>query len=337
MRSARPKNCEITLLSETAQAGYSGMMPGVIAGHYRREEAEVNVPQLCQRAGVRFIETQVLAIEASARCVHTHAGKFDYGFLSINAGSHPWMPPVMGGLHLSVKPFAHFLSQLPTLSHCKHIVIVGGGAASVEVLLALAHRLGAATRFTLVSSRDALLPGYPSAVVASAQKALNTCGADLRLNVLATACTADGVRLNDGAQVACDASVWATFAQPQDFIARSDFAHAPDGFIAVDQMQRSTSHATIFAVGDCASRVGMPTLVKAGVVPVRQGPWLHAQLCAALNGQKTKPFVNKKTALALLALGGKTAVGYKGGVTFSGDWVWTWKDWIDRRFMRKYD
>ena len=31
------------------------------------------------------------------------------------------------------------------------------------------------------------------------------------------------------------------------------------------------------------------------------------------------------------------AIGTRNGLVFEGDWVWRWKDWIDRRFMRKFN
>jgi NADH dehydrogenase FAD-containing subunit len=100
-------------------------------------------------------------------------------------------------------------------------------------------------------------------------------------------------------------------------------------------MQQSVSHNTVFAVGDCATL--QPTaLPKAGVVPVRQGPWLYQQLLNAAKGEATSPFQNKPTALALLSLGDKTCVGHKGNFIFKGAWAWWMKDYIDRRFMAKY-
>jgi hypothetical protein len=39
-------------------------------------------------------------------------------------------------------------------------------------------------------------------------------------------------------------------------------------------------------------------------------------------------------ALLLLSCGARYAIAQRGGWTAEGHWVWLWKDWIDRRWLR---
>jgi selenide, water dikinase len=330
-----PADVEITLLSESERAGYSGMMPGVIAGHYSRDEAEVNVPALCARSGVKFELGVIDRIDAASNTVHTVRKAYPYDWLSLNTGSRPWLPENTEGLHLGVKPFSAFLDALPQLAKAKSIVVVGGGAAAIEVLFALIRRLGAGHSFTLVCASEDILLGYPKKVVDVVKKKLQASGAILHFSARVDATERERIILADGQKIACDASVWATGARPHRYVAQSDLAAASDGFVAVNAMQQSISHPNVFAVGDCASLqpMGLP---KAGVVPVRQGPWLYQQLVNTAMGTPIMPFQNKPTALALLSLGDKTCVGHKGDFIFRGAWAWRLKDYIDRRFMAKY-
>jgi selenide,water dikinase len=41
--------------------------------------------------------------------------------------------------------------------------------------------------------------------------------------------------------------------------------------------------------------------------------------------------------LALIGTGARHAVASRGSIGFAGNWVWRWKDWIDRRFMRRFN
>ncbi len=331
----KPRDTQITLISESPRAGYSGMMPGVIAGHYHRDEAEIDVPGLCARAGIAFASDTLVRIDADAQLVVTESGSFEYHWLSLNTGSQPWLPEQRRGLHLGVKPFSAFLDALPQLAFAQRIAVVGGGAAAIEVLLALRHRFGEHHAFTLVCAEEALLPRYPQGVLERVLKTLHANQIKIVLNARVNAASETGLTLQDGSHIACDASVWATGARPHAYVAKSNLASAADGFIAVNSSQQSVSHANVFAVGDCAT-LESSALPKAGVVPVRQGPWLHAQLMRALVDEPIMPFENKRTALALLALGGKQCVGHKGDFIFHGAWAWWMKDYIDRRFMAKY-
>jgi selenide,water dikinase len=92
----------------------------------------------------------------------------------------------------------------------------------------------------------------------------------------------------------------------------------------------------LFAVGDCATLVSHPWVPKAGVYAVRQGPCLDANLRAALLGRPLRSYRPQRRFLALMNLGERRALGTKWGVVMTGRSVWRLKDWIDRRFMRRF-
>ena len=54
-------------------------------------------------------------------------------------------------------------------------------------------------------------------------------------------------------------------------------------------------------------------------------------------GQAPQAFRPQSAFLSLISTGGKHAVASRGRWCASGDWVWRWKDHIDRSFMDKFN
>jgi selenide,water dikinase len=69
---------------------------------------------------------------------------------------------------------------------------------------------------------------------------------------------------------------------------------------------------------------------------VRQGPPLATNLRRVVHDVALQTFVPQQHALALISTGDKHAIGSRGPFTVEGNWVWRWKDRIDRRFVAKY-
>jgi selenide, water dikinase len=99
---------------------------------------------------------------------------------------------------------------------------------------------------------------------------------------------------------------------------------------------RVAGHGDLFAAGDT---IAFPTreLPKSGVYAVRAGPVLADNIRRRLTGRRLRPFRPQREALYLVSTGERHALGARNGLTVEGTWVWRWKDWIDRRFMRKFN
>ena len=90
----------------------------------------------------------------------------------------------------------------------------------------------------------------------------------------------------------------------------------------------------VFAAGDTIA-FGPRELPKSGVYAVRAGPVLADNIRRTLTGRPLRPFRPQRDALYLVSTGEPYAIGTRNGLVFEGGWVWRWKDWIDRRFMRE--
>lgn len=340
----------ITLVSENTYTPYSGMLPGLIAGHYSFDDCHIDLRKLCQWAGIRFICNTIKGLDPENKKVicHQHPS-LSYDLLSINTGSQPRLHTVSGAHQYgyAVKPINNFLTQwrqwLKSAAATKqtyHIIMVGGGAAGVEVLLAMQYYIqnnsNIRANFTIVTSEKSILPTHNKRVQDFFQQHLSRLGIKIITNQKVTAVGAQQLFLSDGQTLMVDFVTLAIDAGAQSWLAESGLQCDNKGFVQVDKFLRSISHPDIFAVGDSAAFTPSP-LPKAGVYAVRQGPILTNNLIATLKKHSLRPFKPQHRFLSLLATGGRHAVVSRGPLFATGKWVWYWKNHIDEKFMTRFN
>jgi selenide,water dikinase len=339
---------DITLVSPGRFTPYSGMLPGHIAGHYSHADCHIDLDQLCRRAGVRLIESAVDRLDLAAHiAVCSNAVEERYDILSMDAGSTPVIANIAGASEhgIPVKPVATFLQRWARLRETARntdrnieIVVVGAGAAGVEVLLSMQYRIaadGGRARFTLVGDGPSILPAHPGSVQRHFGEILHRRGVVMRLGVSVERAGPGALRLRSGEQLPCDEVLWITGAAAPAWPGANGLLTDAAGFILVDAYLQSLSHPGVFATGDMASMTHAPR-PKSGVYAVRQGPPLTENLRRALRGAPLIKYRPQRRALALISSGDRRAVASWGSFAWSGTWVWHWKDRIDRAFMRRY-
>jgi selenide,water dikinase len=345
----------LTLICRDSHTPYSGMLPGLIAGHYAFDEAHIDLGPLARFAGARFYHDEVIGIDlASRRVLSRQRPPTPYDILSINIGSTPSTRELGGSAEalVPVKPISRLLDRWQALcervlSHGGgRIAVVGAGAGGIEMLLAAQHRLsgllagqgrgGDALEFHLFSDTDEILPTHNRRVRAKFRRVLAERRVALHLGVPVTAVEERRLTLRDGASFTFDEILWVTEAAAAPWLSASGLALDAQGFVAVDERLQSVSHHGVFAAGDIASMVGHPR-PKSGVFAVRQGPPLARNLRRALLGAPLRRYRPQRRFLSLITTGDKHAVASRGRWAFEGRSTWRLKDWIDRRFMRKYN
>jgi selenide, water dikinase len=333
----------LTLVSEHATSPYSGMLPGFVAGHYEADEIHIDLRRLALVAGARFVRATVTGIDPDAQALEIeNRPNLTYDLLSLNIGSVPDIGSFPGGsMHvLPVKPIDEFLkrwSDALVSDRPLTIGVVGGGAAGVEMVLALQQRLGRnfGHCFNLFEARPEILPSLNIVARRKIRQSLSRAGVIAYTGRRIKTATGSGIVFEDGAEFSLDITVWATGASAPTWLKETQLAINQKGFVRVDRHLRSTSHMTVFAAGDIAAIDGLD-LPRAGVHAVRQGVVLAENLRRALTHQPTRPFRPQRHFLNLIATGAKHGVASRGMFHASGNWVWRWKDKIDRRFMGRY-
>ncbi len=328
---------------------YSGMVPGFLRGTYGEYDLSLDLAGLARAAGVRLVPAAAVRIDPVARTVWTSAGPEPFDLCSCDVGAAAaGLADTPGAAEhaFALRPISGVGALRDTLGRLAAggrgevpACVVGGGAAGVEVALALVSALAAHGRRPTVAliERDAtLLPGHGPRARAIAQHVLAARGVALRTGAGVASVSADAVTLGDGARVASACTVWVAGAAAPAVIAGSPLPHDAGGFLRVDATLRAVDGAPIWGAGDCIALEGAPWMPRAGVYAVRQGPVLAHNLRAALDGSTPRRYRPQRTALALLATGDDRAILAWRGLAAEGRWVWTLKDAIDRRWMRRY-
>lgn len=329
---------QVTLINPSVKAPYTGMLPGFVAGHYDREELDIDLVKLARRAGARLIVDRAIGLNTATKRVQL-ADRPDivYDTLSIDIGITSQIPN-LSAHHPEIvpaKPLGRFadawsrlLAGVRDRDTLTKITVLGGGVAGVELALAMAFRL-----------RESEAPAVSISVLESDAVALRELNASARRKLLAEMASA-GIDLqteSGASNIPPDTHfiVSAAGAAPHPWIAETDLA-LESGYIQVNEHLRSLNTPDVFATGDCAHLTHAPR-PKAGVFAVRQAPVLFRNLRAALSGQRLAKYTPQRSYLKLISLGRKSAVTDKWGIGLAGDWVWRWKDRIDQAFMAQFN
>jgi selenide, water dikinase len=333
---------DVALFDSSPSVWYSGMLPGVIAGHYDANDAKINLWALCQKARVRFIESSITNVDPALQRVYTAAGdRHFYDVVSFDVGSvSRQLPTTPGAYIVPVKPIEPLLTAITEREAIRSssltVHVIGGGAAAVEVALGLAYRWRDAKEKKIgIVSATPLLVGFPSRVRAAVLAQCKALGVSVRESQPVETIEPSRLLLANGETISNQITILATGYAPSPLLEKIDVMKTDDGSLAINSGLQSRSHKNVFAAGDCAGNPKQP-VPKAGVYAVRQGPVLFENLSRMLRGDELVSYVHDEKALALISLGGKKAVATRNGFAFSGGWAWQWKDRIDRKWLAQY-
>lgn len=205
------------------------------------------------------------------------------------------------------------------------VVVVGGGAAGIELSLAMIARWGkiCSLTVTLLDSNNELMPGESLSCRLALKNIMHKYNIEVHHDVTVNEVTSSHVCItsedvND--EIPYTHCLWATGAESHELSWRLNeqcgLSIARDrGWILVNQYLQSVSHPFVFAAGDCCEMVNRNN-PKAGVYAVRSGPILIQNLMQALD-EETKnlvPYDPQDDFLKLLMCGDGTALGFRFGV-----------------------
>lgn len=373
--SSAKHNVLCVLISDVSSAAYSGLVPAVVAGLVPEDSAYVPLPPLARYHGFRFVHARVIAIDEHASTLRfrpTCGGdectlRFDV--LSLDVGSATagisLLPArrTRGSMEafspfvIYTRPISELMGSIAVFedaarSHLLHsparVVVAGGGAAGIELALALEARFARSlggSDVTLVSRGESFAEAFGRAAGNAVLAELRRRGVRLVLGRTARLVDKETGRLllEDGEpDVEFDCLVVATGAAPHEWLASGTNLPLIKGWVAVDTSLRVKGTRNVFAAGDCVSfggAFGESFPPKAGVYAVREGPVLAHNIAAMLDGRGPRAmrrFAPQSSFLSLLSTGDGRGIGSKYGLVFKGTWVYRLKSYIDEGWQDKF-
>ncbi|MEO1003204.1 MAG: selenide, water dikinase SelD [Cyanobacteria bacterium J06638_7] len=337
----------ISLVSRASTTLYSGMVPGLLAGLYTREACSIDLRRLCELAGVTFIAAEITGLDPGAQTLQLESRPpLHWDWLSLDVGSLTAMPDAGPGTApcaaaaMAVKPLEPFLAWAearlrPTrrrpqepAGQSSELPIRGGGAAAVEVALALRGR----------GWRPALLLRHQHLHLGSA--AANRLGERLLSEA--------GVPLQRQVDPAQPALLACTGSRAPHWLALAGLpTEAASGRVLTEATLQVLGRPQLFACGDCGLIAADPRPAS-GVWAVRAAATLGANLRRCLSDPRSpappglRRWHPQRRALQLLADGSRPgrprAIALWGPLALGPSrFLWRWKNRIDRRFMQQFE
>ena len=314
--ATRRPAAQITLVSRHSTALYSGMVPGLVAGLYEPAACAIDLRRLCLLADVTFVQAEITAIDPESReLALVGRPNLRWDWLSLDVGAETGAATNAAMAVKPLEPFLRWCSQ-PKSSEIR---IRGGGAAAVEVALALRAR-GQQPKLLLRGTQLNL-----------GSKAANQLGKQL-LDSAGIAIEANCPD-NAAADLAC------TGSRGPRWLAASGLACNSEGRLLTEASLQVWQQPRLFASGDCGVIASRPRPAS-GVWAVRCAQTLAHNLTAVVAGRQLRPWRPQRWALQLLGDGSNTKPQ---AVAFWGPWalgpsplLWRWKQTVDRRFMARF-
>jgi NADH dehydrogenase FAD-containing subunit len=340
------KGFQVTVIQPSEHHYYSGMGPGMLGKTYAPDEIRFATRHVVEKMGGTFVLGRIDRIDAETRTVHLESGdSIPYDVISCNVGSQVPQNLITGGLDdiFLVKPIERLLEAqqriLELASRRKpSIGIVGGGPSAVEIagnVWRLTRGPGRHPAAISIITKSTLMPHHPDGVRAKALASLKRRGIEIVENYDVQEIRTGRVAAASGKTHERDIIFVAVGVTPNPVFRDSGIPTGPGGGLLVNRYLQSTACPTMFGGGDCIDFLDAP-LDKVGVYAVRQNPVICHNLMAALEGKALQSFDPKGDYLLIFNLGDGTGIFYKRPILFGGRPAFIIKDYIDRRFMRRF-
>lgn len=328
-------NTKIKLITDNDLQFYSGMIPGFIEGIYDLEEISFNVPELCKRLGIEYIQEKIIEIDSIKKIVITENNAYPFDYISINVGSETkdiFDDKINNKNIIKVKPISNLVMLKTNLdkNYINNLVIIGSGASSIELALSISEKYKA-VKINIISKSEDILKNFNNKSRKKAYEILKSRGVEILLQKDILNINNNEVMLNDYSMIKFDFCIIATGVKGQS-IKYTNYQVTDNNFLVVDEHLFADKNT--IAIGDMICIDKYDSLPKAGVIAIRQSPVLSENISNMVNKKEVKKFFTPRSNyLQILNIGNKKAIINYNNFTYQGKLAWYIKDIIDRHYM----
>jgi selenide,water dikinase len=323
---------------------YSGMMPGLIENYYKFEDVSIDIPKLCKNSETIFINDEVVKLDEKKNYIYfKNHPPIKYNVLSLNVGSRSKTDKLnisKDAKIIKVKPISDLHNQIILIEDLirkeKFIScsIIGGGVAGIEIAFALNSRFKNNIKLTVFSNQKYLENSINPQSLKKILKLLDERNINF-INSEILSVQDKYIEDKNKNKYPTNISFISTGAMSLSWVVNSSLNLDQDGFIKVNHHLQSENYKNIFATGDIAS-LNYAKRPKSGVMAVRQGEQLKKNIFKFLLGKNLSAFKPQSHWLYLIGTGNQSAVLNWRNISINGNLVWKLKEFIDRRFIKKF-
>lgn len=261
---------KVVVITNYDRQFYSGMLPGYINGSFSLEEVSFKVEDYCKNPNIELIFDEIVEIDKFENVVRTRNGNFSFDYLCMNLGSKSIesFGPETERLHY-VKPIYGFKELKDIGGGQDSLLIIGGGAAGVELALAYGHKYPG-LNITIADKHDDILLKFNDRTRKLAKKVLEFRNINVMYGV-----DIDRIDGNtayyDGGEIHFDQALVSTGVTGVD-IKYKGFEVDERNFLKVNNNLFAADN--ILAIGDMVHIREFPHMPKAGVFAIRMTPIL---------------------------------------------------------------
>ena len=332
------------LINDGIKAVYSGMTPGFIQKQYSQEEISINLQRLCLNAGVTFINDRVIGLDAENQIITLRKSpKIEYEYLSINCGSISKTSDIeVKDLKNTIlaKPISNlvekikYLDELIDKSKSKlTISIIGAGVAAFELAFSLNERYKDKVTIKIIGSsilKEANINNFTRRLlIKSCQNNIEVIQSSIKRINIGNLETIDGQGIISNFNIICSG------ADTENWLKAANFELSQSNFLIANQNLLSSTYDNIFLSGDLVNIKNF-LRPKSGVIAVRQGEILKENIFLKIQKKPLRKIFPQKNWLYLITTKKKTAVLNYYFLSFQGGWCWLLKNWIDKKFMKRF-